>query len=346
MVYRSCRYGGVLLPIRNSMRRRVALLIFLLLAGIIAVPLLLTWREVRQERLNHALIKAVDQDDVVAIRQWLHEGADSDAAVLPEDNRPFWKRLSDLLRHTLHPAPTAYGSALLEAIRGYYPGFRDSDLDAKHYQIIQALVDSGANVNARVIGAPEDGRWYPHQRPRTTALIEAASHSDWIAMQTLLDHHAQVNAADDFGDTALMYTVQGWGRGGEAMVKQLLERGAQVNAQDDQGATALIWIFDDDEEFRHGITPFSRAGSISGSWKGTVALLLKYGADVNHAVKGGQTALHYVVDRYVDKAMVGQLLAAGANPNVADARGDTPLSLVKSQDDPAIMALLKQAGAK
>lgn len=43
----------------------------------------------------------------------------------------------------------------------------------------------------------------------------------------------------------------------------------------------------------------------------------------------GRTALHHAAQRS-DTAMVAELLAAGANPNHADAAGDTPLHLVAS----------------
>jgi hypothetical protein len=77
-------------------RRRVALLTFWLLVGVIAVPVVLTWRAVRQKQLNHGLIAAVDRNDTSAIRQYLHAGANPNVPILPDDTRPVWKRLLDI----------------------------------------------------------------------------------------------------------------------------------------------------------------------------------------------------------------------------------------------------------
>jgi hypothetical protein len=60
-------------------RRRAALLTLLVLVGLVAVPVVLTWREVKQEQLNHALIAAVDHNDAAEVRRWLRQGADPNA---------------------------------------------------------------------------------------------------------------------------------------------------------------------------------------------------------------------------------------------------------------------------
>jgi len=62
------------------MRRRYATLLTLLpLVGLVAVPVVLTWREVRQEQLNHALIAVVIRNDLSSVYSLLKQGADANA---------------------------------------------------------------------------------------------------------------------------------------------------------------------------------------------------------------------------------------------------------------------------
>lgn len=76
------------------------------------------------------------------------------------------------------------------------------------------------------------------------------------------------------------------------------------------------------------------------------------GADVaatdSRAMLAGRTALHHAV-QHADASMVEYLLAAGANPNAADAQGDTPLHLLamraRSASEIAIGQALLAAGA-
>ena len=79
-------------------RRRAAMLTLLPLAGLVAVPVELTWREVRQEQLNHALISAVIQNRASRVRSFLQQGA-SPNAFLAYDDRSIWRRLLDTVLH-------------------------------------------------------------------------------------------------------------------------------------------------------------------------------------------------------------------------------------------------------
>ena len=78
----------------------------------------------------------------------------------------------------------------------------------------------------------------------TAALEDVAIYADLHSMQVLLDHGADVNAADPLGRTPLMYAARS-DAPSAAVVKLLLEHGANVNAKDthpnagDEGWTAL-----------------------------------------------------------------------------------------------------------
>jgi hypothetical protein len=76
---------------------------------LIAVPVALTWRQVRQEQLNHALTTAVDRNDTAGVRKLLRQGADPSASVLPNDKRPIWERMF----HTAIYCARTYGAPQL-----------------------------------------------------------------------------------------------------------------------------------------------------------------------------------------------------------------------------------------
>ena len=69
------------------------------------------------------------------------------------------------------------------------------------------------------------------------ALREAARKGDLKEVIRLLNDGADINAQDQYGDTALM--VASW-KGHVEVVKALLDKGAEVNARDKFEYTALI----------------------------------------------------------------------------------------------------------
>jgi ankyrin repeat protein len=68
-----------------------------------------------------------------------------------------------------------------------------------------------------------------------TPLMVAAEIGSLDAMRILIDHGADVNAQNDFGSTALMWSVSD-----PAKVRLLLDHGAQVDLTARSGRTALI----------------------------------------------------------------------------------------------------------
>ena len=68
-------------------------------------------------------------------------------------------------------------------------------------------------------------------------LFEAVSNNNTKEVDRLIKAGADVNATDDYGETALMWAA--WYDAADA-AKMLIEAGADVNARDKGGKTALI----------------------------------------------------------------------------------------------------------
>jgi ankyrin repeat protein len=90
-------------------------------------------------------------------------------------------------------------------------------------QIVAALIDAGAKVNARSKGG-------------LTALHFAARYSEPEIAELLISVGAQVNARDPKGATPLHYASQ---KGSEEMIQVLLSAGADRNAKNKAGETPV-----------------------------------------------------------------------------------------------------------
>ncbi len=90
----------------------------------------------------------------------------------------------------------------------------------KKTQLIEMLMDKGANVNA------------PHPTNRITLLHMATRDNQVEIVRFLLEHKADVNAADSTGDTALHYAAQG---GRLECAELLIAKGANPNAANKLG---------------------------------------------------------------------------------------------------------------
>ena len=134
-------------------------------------------------------------------------------------------------------------------------------------------------------------------------------------MQELLKQGVDLDAQDEWGETALMKAASS---GRTAIVQTLLEAGAAIGARDEGGYTALM-----------------------GAGAGATVLLLEAGADLYARNNRGQTALlvaledpnlalgsNWEIQSYVgrgDPKVVQLLLEAGAQVEARDAQGTTPL---------------------
>jgi ankyrin repeat protein len=177
---------------------------------------------------------------------------------------------------------------------------------------LKALLAQGANVHAR----DEQGR---------TALL-AATHGNRVeAARMLLAAGADVNARDAIGDSPFLYA----GAAGRLEILRLtLAAGANLKSLNRYGGTALI--------------PACHYGHVE-----TVRELLKTAIAIDHINHLGWTALLETVilgdggARHQEIARL--LLEHGANAQLADRDGVTPLQHAQRRGQTAIAALLLQA---
>lgn len=187
----------------------------------------------------------------------------------------------------------------------------NKDVDAAQ---IQDLLSRGADLDAR----DEAGR---------TALL-IATHGNRIEIaRTLIEAGADVNAKDRINDSPYLYAGA---RGHLAILKTTLAHGADVKSTNRYGGTALV--------------PASERGHVD-----TVRTLIDAGVDVDHVNNLGWTALLEAIilgdggERH--QQIVGLLVKAGADINLADRDGVKPLHHARSRGYRKIEAILAAAGA-
>ncbi|XP_014676382.1 PREDICTED: putative ankyrin repeat protein RF_0381, partial [Priapulus caudatus] len=182
--------------------------------------------------------------------------------------------------------------------------------------IMRLLLEAGADPN---VAETKSG---------VTPLMRAVREGKEAAVQMLLSHGADVNAADSYGETSL-YHVPCSGR--LDIMRLLLEAGANPNvAKTESGETPLIKAVREGEE--------------------AVARMLLAGADANAADLYGQTSLHMAA-RSGQLDIMRLLLEAAAKPNVADTESGETLLIRATLYHAAcfgrldIVRLLLEAGA-
>jgi ankyrin repeat protein len=359
--------------------KRVALLTLVFLTGLAAVLIGLTWREVQQARLNHALTVALQSDATDRVTALLRRGADPNARVGPE--RPLtWHILLDRL-FGRSGISTKGDTALLIATRN------------RNRSEVDSLLHAGANPNATNS---------EHEAPLAVALNDNL-HCDLPLIRNLLMHGANPNTRmiDIEGTTdttPLVKTINSVGNlaARRSLVTLMLKRGANVNATDESGQSPLLAAISIGEaEIAHGLmergadinhanqdraTPLSACGNSDRDHtqaRSIMAELLRRGADVAPAHNGGWSLLDWAIvndnvtalqialdhgipanshdDRqrtplmsaaaYGGSRVVERLLDYGAAVNAHDANGWTALMFAAQHGDVATLRTLLQHGA-
>ena len=156
-----------------------------------------------------------------------------------------------------------------------------------------------------------------------SGVADAVMRGDKAAVRTLLEQHADVNAPQADGATALHWAVL---RGDMDMVDILIRAGANVKAANREGATPL-WL-----------------ASTNGD-AAVIAALVNAGADPNEHLPFGKTPL-MLASRTGNVEAMKVLLDHGAGVNAQETlRGTTALMWAADEAHPAAVQLLIERGA-
>ncbi|MDP0929925.1 ankyrin repeat domain-containing protein [Paracoccus onubensis] len=181
--------------------------------------------------------------------------------------------------------------------------------------LVSRLLAEGAEIDTR------DSRG-------ATALL-VATHANAIdAARVLIDAGADVNAKDDINDSPYLYAGA---RGHLEILKMTLAHGADLKSTNRYGGTALI--------------PASERGHVE-----TVKTLIEAGSDINHVNNLHWTALLEAIilgdDGSRHQQIVELLVKAGADVNLADGEGVTPLQHARRSGYRDIEQILVAAGGR
>ena len=164
-------------------------------------------------------------------------------------------------------------------------------------EMITALLDRGANANARTKEIPPLRRWVTPLGDLTwinmtgaTPFIRAAQSGDITTMRLLLAHGADPKITTVGGTTALVTAAGGnvavqqsfveSRESSMAAVKLCLELGLDVNAKNETGFTAVM-------------------GAANKGWDDILALLVQSGARLDVADKDGRTPLRWAKGEFI-----------------------------------------------
>ena len=214
--------------------------------------------------------------------------------------------------------------------------------------LVKLLIKLGADPNVRLNNIINVN----------SALLYSTTIGNYEIADYLLNHGADVNIRDNYGDTPLMWCS--CVTGSADIAELLLKHGADVNIQNEVGVTALMHCcvegfidivklvlqYDADVNIRdnNGMTALMDSCRIKNADINIVELLLKHDADVDVQNNDGQTVLIIaIVQDHLDIAKL--LLQHGANPNIHEDRGLTPLIIETTNGHLDMVKLLVQHGA-
>jgi uncharacterized protein len=195
-----------------------------------------------------------------------------------------------------------------------------------------------------------------------TGLFAAAQKGDTEAIERLIKGGGNPNARDGHGRTPLHVAAH---RGDKLAAKHLVGGGADPRAQDSRRYDIItIAAVRDDPSFvqwainlgadpKAVTSPYDGTALIAAAhlgFDGVVDALIKAGSPIDHVNNLGWTALIEAIvlgdggKRHT--RCVELLLAAKANPNLADRNGASPLALAKGRGYAEMARLITAAGGK
>jgi ankyrin repeat protein len=193
------------------------------------------------------------------------------------------------------------------------------------------------------------------------AMLEAAARGDVETLKRLMAAGASLESASAAGETPLLLTVK---NNHLAAAVLLIDAGANINAQaaNKDSPWLLAGALGSTEMLRHMIPKdpdFSLPNRFGGNalipaceraHVDTVKLLLTTKIDVNHVNNLGWTCLLEIVilgdggPRHIEVAKL--VLGVGADPNIADKDGVSPLTHARKKEQREIARLIEAAGGR
>ncbi|OXM15693.1 ankyrin repeat domain-containing protein [Paenibacillus herberti] len=193
-------------------------------------------------------------------------------------------------------------------------------------------------------------------------LLQAAERKDAATLEKLIKDGANINAQDSKGRTAAMIATY---NNDIASAKVILEAGADVNIQDEMKNTPFLYAGAEGNLEILKLTIAAGADpTITNRYNGTALipasehgytgvvqeLLTNTKIDVNHVNRLGWTALMEAIvlnnGNANQQETVRLLIQHGADVNLPDEEGVTPLKHARQRGFDEIVQLLVQAGAK
>ena len=331
---------------------------------------------IRDNRMDNPFLYAGAEGLLDILKLAIDAGADTKltnrfggTALIPAAERGHVEIVQELLTRTdvdVNHVNDLGWTALLEAIILSNGGER-------HQQIVQLLVDHGADINipdkdgvtpikhTQMRGFTEIERILNNALARDVQMITAAGQGDIETVRQLLAQGANVHARDETGKTALIAAAY---RNDLAIVDVLIQAGADVNIQDNtQQSAYLIATSDGYLELLqrtlqaganvHSTDSYNGTGLIRAADRGHVEIiqeLLKTDIQLDHINNLGWTALLEAIilgdggPRHTE--VVRLLVEAGANVNLADSNGVTPLAHARLRGHQRMIEILQSAGAR
>jgi len=202
----------------------------------------------------------------------------------------------------------------------------------------------------------------PAERAAYTGLLAAAAKGDADEIAALIARGAKVDQRDGYGRTPLHVAAYG---GHHGAMRALVAAGADPNAleRDRYDIVTIAAVANDVPTLTVALLLGASARNVTSRYDGTaliaaahlghaevVRTLIKAGAPLDHVNNLGWTALIESIvlgdggGRHTDT--LSALIEAGANVNLADRSGQTPLALAHARGYDAMVAVLRRAGAR
>jgi hypothetical protein len=197
---------------------------------------------------------------------------------------------------------------------------------------------------------------------RYTGMLAAAAVGDAAEIKRLAAGGADLNLRDAYGRTPLHVATF---RKNRDAITALVKAGADINAKENDryDAVTIASVANDVGTLRMLLQLGASAKQVTSRYDGTaliaaahlghdlvVKMLIEAGAPLDHVNNLGWTAL-------IESIVLGNggthhtetlraLVQAGANVNIADRNGQSPLALARSKQYAAMVQILEKAGAR